>query len=147
MTAFTKYPGVGVKTASCVMLFCMRRPSFAVDTHIYRLCKWLGWVPSTASRDETFSHCEVRIPDRLKYPLHQQLIAHGRTCGRCRAATGEGGEGWDSVDCPINDIVVRTGKRKVVNPMNKRKSIGKSNKFKRINSNEDEDDFEKELTD
>ncbi|KAL8646143.1 MAG: hypothetical protein Q9210_006302, partial [Variospora velana] len=36
------YPGIGVKTTSCVLMFCLRRPSFAVDTHVFRLCKWLG---------------------------------------------------------------------------------------------------------
>ncbi|KAL8993312.1 MAG: hypothetical protein Q9188_007363 [Gyalolechia gomerana] len=47
-TAFNhmlRYPGIGVKTASCVTLFCLRRPSFAVDTHVFRLCQWLGWGP------------------------------------------------------------------------------------------------------
>ncbi|KAL9599636.1 MAG: hypothetical protein Q9219_003720 [cf. Caloplaca sp. 3 TL-2023] len=53
-----RYPGVGVKTASCVTLFCLRRPSFAVDTHVFRLCRWLGWVPENATRDSTFNHCE-----------------------------------------------------------------------------------------
>ncbi|KAL8930891.1 MAG: hypothetical protein Q9211_007200, partial [Gyalolechia sp. 1 TL-2023] len=60
-TAFNhmlRYPGIGVKTASCVTLFCLRRPSFAVDTHVFRLCQWLGWVPKKANRDTTFQHCE-----------------------------------------------------------------------------------------
>ncbi|KAL8745957.1 MAG: hypothetical protein Q9190_001954, partial [Brigantiaea leucoxantha] len=60
-----RYPGVGVKTASCVTMFCLRRPSFAVDTHVFRLAKWLGWVPPHATRDTTFMHCEVRVPEEL----------------------------------------------------------------------------------
>jgi endonuclease III len=106
-----KYPGIGPKTASCVLLFCMQRPSFAVDTHVFRLCKWLGWVPEKASRNTTYSHCEVRVPNELKYELHQLFIMHGRRCPRCRAATGEGGEGW-GIGCPIDHLVKRTGKRK-----------------------------------
>ncbi|KAL8957818.1 MAG: hypothetical protein Q9193_005006, partial [Seirophora villosa] len=47
------YPGIGVKTTSCVLMFCLRRPSFAVDTHVFRLCSWLGWVPPRADRDKT----------------------------------------------------------------------------------------------
>ena len=110
--ALTKYPGIGPKTASCVLLFCMQRPSFAVDTHVFRLCKWLNWVPpDKATRNTTYSHCEVRIPDHLKYPLHQLMIRHGKTCPRCRAATGEGGGDWDK-GCPIDHLVKRTGKRK-----------------------------------
>ena len=112
--AFAKlitYPGIGVKTASCTLLFCMQRPSFAVDTHVFRLCKWLGWVPPTATRDTTFAHCDVRVPDKLKYSLHQLLIKHGKECGRCRAITGEGSEVWEE-GCVIDDLVTRTGKKK-----------------------------------
>ena len=112
LNALIKYPGIGPKTASCVLLFCMQRPSFAVDTHVFRLCKWLNWVPpDKATRNTAYSHCEVRVPDQLKYPLHQLLIRHGKTCPRCRAATSEGSEGWDK-GCPIDHLVKRTGKRK-----------------------------------
>lgn len=112
MEEMTKLPGIGVKTASCVILFCMKRPSFAVDTHVWRHCKWLGWVPETATRDQTFSHCEVRVPDHLKYSLHQLFLKHGKTCGRCRANTSAGTEDWKNTDCPIDHLLNRTGKRK-----------------------------------
>lgn len=125
--AMTKYPGIGPKTASCVLLFCLQRPSFAVDTHVFRLCSWLGWVPPPGdpaglppggkgkfagpNRNSTYAHCEVRVPDKLKYPLHQLLIKHGKTCPRCRAITGENSEGWDK-GCVIDHLVKRTGVRK-----------------------------------
>ncbi|EMD88916.1 hypothetical protein COCC4DRAFT_137535 [Bipolaris maydis ATCC 48331] len=125
--ALTKYPGIGPKTASCVLLFCLQRPSFAVDTHVFRLCKWLGWVPPPGdsrglapgakgtfagpTRNSTYAHCEVRIPDHLKYQLHYLLIKHGKSCPRCRAITGESSEGWDK-GCPIEHLVQRTGGRK-----------------------------------
>lgn len=125
--ALTKYPGIGPKTASCVLLFCLQRPSFAVDTHVFRLCSWLGWVPppgdpvglkpgakgvfAGATRNSTYAHCEVRVPDHLKYPLHQLLIKHGKSCPRCRAITGESSEGWEK-GCPIEHLVQRTGERK-----------------------------------
>lgn len=116
-----KYPGIGPKTASCVLLFCLQRPSFAVDTHVFRLCRYLGWVPSDGEakdkgwprveRNTTYSHCDVRIPDDLKYALHYLLIKHGKTCGRCRAATGMGSEGWKK-GCPIEHLVQRHGAKK-----------------------------------
>ncbi|KAF2223574.1 DNA glycosylase, partial [Elsinoe ampelina] len=122
--AFNKlvsYPGIGPKTASCVLLFCLQRPSFAVDTHVFRLCRYLAWVPSDAEakehgwpkveRNSTYSHCEVMVPDELKYALHQLLIKHGKTCGRCRAATGMGSEGWKK-GCPIEHLVKRHGAKK-----------------------------------
>lgn len=78
MSRLTSYPGVGVKTASCVLLFNFGRGSFAVDTHVWRLCRWLGWVPNHASRNQTYSHCEVRIPDEMKYDLHGLFWKHGK---------------------------------------------------------------------
>ncbi|EEA26840.1 hypothetical protein EYB25_002128 [Talaromyces marneffei] len=115
MLELIKYPGIGPKTAACVVLFCLQRPCFAVDTHIFRICKWLGWLPSSDTKRVTeimaFSHLEVRIPDHLKYPLHQLLIRHGKSCPRCRAITGEKSEGWEN-GCVIDHLVKRTGKRK-----------------------------------
>jgi amidophosphoribosyltransferase len=112
MEAMMQYPGIGVKTASCVALFCMRRPSLAVDTHVFRLLKWLHWVPPTVKGEiAAFSHVEVRVPDEMKYALHQLFIKHGKTCPRCRAATGETSEDWDK-GCIIDHLVTRTGKRK-----------------------------------
>lgn len=112
MEAMMQYPGIGVKTSSCVALFCMRRPSLAVDTHVFRLLKWLNWVPPTVKGEiAAFSHVEVRVPDELKYALHQLFIKHGKTCPRCRAATGETSEDWDK-GCIIDHLVTRTGKRK-----------------------------------
>ncbi|GAA6040469.1 hypothetical protein JCM8097_004564 [Rhodosporidiobolus ruineniae] len=40
---------VGIKTASCVLLFCLGRDSFAVDTHVWRITQSLGWLPSNGS--------------------------------------------------------------------------------------------------
>jgi endonuclease III len=159
--ALTKYPGIGPKTASCVLLFCLQRPSFAVDTHVFRLCKWLGWVPSPGdpaglapgakgkfagpTRNSTYAHCEVRVPDDLKYPLHQLLIKHGKSCPRCRAITGESSEGW-SKGCPIEHLVQRSGVRKEgADPPSKAAKGKKTNaRKKRVESDEES---EAELTD
>lgn len=140
----TRYPGIGPKTASCVLLFCLQRPSFAVDTHVFRLCKWLNWVPPPGepaglapgakgtfagpTRNSTYAHCEVRVPDDLKYPLHQLLIRHGKSCPRCRAITGEGSAKWDE-GCPIEHLVQRTGGRKEgTSPAKAKKSKAKGRK-------------------
>lgn len=143
---FLTYPGIGVKTSSCVMLFCMKRPSFAVDTHIFRLCQWLGWVPENATRDKTFSHCEVKIPNELKYGLHQLFIKHGKTCGRCRAITGESSEGWAKA-CVIDHLVKRTGARKGGKDSPKKKSPVKKGKKakKEVTSSEEEGGEEEEI--
>ncbi|KAG9241608.1 DNA glycosylase [Calycina marina] len=107
MTYLTGLPGVGVKTAACVLLFNFKRPCYAVDTHVFRFSKWLGWVPKSAKVNQTFSHLEVRIPDHLKYSLHQVFLRHGKSCARCSGRTKQGGKLWDECECPIDHLVDR----------------------------------------
>lgn len=85
MTEMLSFQGVGPKTASCVLLFCLRRESFAVDTHVHRITGLLGWRPAKASRDETHQHLDAMIPDEDKYGLHILLVSHGKKCEECRA--------------------------------------------------------------
>ncbi|KAH8662065.1 DNA glycosylase [Xylariales sp. PMI_506] len=108
---FVQYPGVGVKTAACVALFCLQRPCFAVDTHVFRLSRWLGWVPQNADEENTFKHLEVRCPNKLKYGLHQLFIRHGKTCHRCNDKSYQGTDKWNQVICPLEALLDRFGKR------------------------------------
>ncbi|KAM0276542.1 hypothetical protein ACHAQH_006643 [Verticillium albo-atrum] len=85
MRELISFQGVGPKTASCVLLFCLKRESFAVDTHVWRITGLLGWRPKSASRDETYAHLDVRIPDEDKYGLHILLVKHGKVCDECKA--------------------------------------------------------------
>lgn len=85
MQEMLSFQGVGPKTASCVLLFCLQRESFAVDTHVWRITGLLGWRPKNASRDETHAHLDVMIPDEDKYGLHILLVTHGKRCDECRA--------------------------------------------------------------
>lgn len=84
MQELLSYDGVGPKTASCVLLFCLERDSFAVDTHVYRLSRLLGWVPATADRVLAQAHLDLRIPAGLKYGLHVLMVQHGRACKGCK---------------------------------------------------------------
>ena len=72
------YKGVGAKTISCVLLFCLGRADFPVDTHVWKIALALGWVPKTADRDGTYAHLNTRVPDELKYALHVLLVEHGK---------------------------------------------------------------------
>lgn len=161
LMAMQKYPGIGVKTAACVALFCMQKPCFAVDTHVFRLCRYLGWVPpkdedvaqGEKKRPEvnevnTFKHCEVRIPENLKYGLHQLFWDHGNHCGRCRAITGETSEGWADANCPIEHLVKRYGEKKggMASPMKEGGKAAKGMGRKERNI-EDEDEDEEDIAD
>jgi endonuclease III len=110
---FVRYPGVGIKTAACVTLFSLQRPCFAVDTHVFRMSKWLGWVPQKTDEDKTFGHLDVRCPDQLKYGLHQLFIQHGKKCYRCNDMSFKGTEAWDSAVCPLEELLDRFSKRTV----------------------------------
>ncbi len=79
----TGFPGVGVKTASCVLLFSLGRPVFPVDTHVHRLSLRLGLVPPGTDKDGTHYLLAEVIPDGIVYQLHINMIEHGRK--RCKA--------------------------------------------------------------
>ncbi|KAK8086030.1 hypothetical protein PG994_001004 [Apiospora phragmitis] len=90
MAEMLGFQGVGPKTASCVLLFCLRRESFAVDTHVYRLTGLLGWLPKkngkiSANREQAQAHLDACVPAEDKYGLHVLLIRHGKDCGECKA--------------------------------------------------------------
>ena len=78
-------PGVGRKTAACVLLFSYGRPDVPVDTHVYRVCTRLDLWPEKTSFDA--AHDEMlRLLGRNgtgqdAYEAHVGLIRHGRrTC-------------------------------------------------------------------
>lgn len=84
-TTLLSFQGVGPKTASCVVLFCLQRESFAVDTHVFRISKLLGWVPKEADREKAQAHLETKVPPEDKYALHILMVSHGKVCGECKA--------------------------------------------------------------
>ncbi len=70
--------GVGPKTAAIVLLFALGRPAFPVDTHIHRVTQRLGLIPDKTSREKAHRLLEERVPQKLYYPFHIELIKHGR---------------------------------------------------------------------
>ena len=79
-------PGVGRKTAACVLLFSYGRPEVPVDTHVYRVGTRLRLFRPRASFEE--AHDELfRNADGPQdaYELHVLLIRHGRRLCTARA--------------------------------------------------------------
>jgi len=79
----TSLPGVGRKTARCVMLYALGRPTCPVDTHVWRVMQRLGFAPARQWNDQDARHLEESIPEQLRPSLHVTLVAHGRSV--CRA--------------------------------------------------------------
>lgn len=75
----TSLPGVGPKTAACVLAFSMGRAAFPVDTHVHRVVTRLGWVPAGATAEKAYRLLAPRVPADIRYDLHLALIVHGRT--------------------------------------------------------------------
>jgi len=71
-------PGVGPKTAACVLLFHLARPVFPIDTHVGRLLRRLGIIAPDVSIDSAHRLLENILPETWVYPLHVHLITHGR---------------------------------------------------------------------
>jgi len=80
----TSLPGVGPKTAACVLLFAMGCDIFPVDTHVWRIAKRLGWIPDSFDRNETYAALGERVPPPLRHELHVNLVRHGRAICRAR---------------------------------------------------------------
>lgn len=86
----TKFKGIGVKTASCVLLFSFGRNVCPVDTHVHRILNRVG-VVKTNSPDKTFNQIKDFIPENYGHTLHTNLLRLGREiclpknprCGIC----------------------------------------------------------------
>lgn len=73
----TDYNGIGVKTASCVLLFSMERNVCPVDTHVHRTTNRIGLV-STKTPDKTFVILNENLPGGIAHQFHTNLIRLGR---------------------------------------------------------------------
>lgn len=71
-------PGVGPKTAACVLLFSLGRPFFPVDTHVHRIAIRLGLVPPRATAIAAQAALGEAIAPAAVYQTHLDLIRHGR---------------------------------------------------------------------
>jgi endonuclease III len=88
----TALPGVGLKTARCVLMYSLSRHVFPVDANVNRVLSRLGFAAGRRLTDDEHNEIQSRIPPRLRYSLHVNLVAHGRAvcrpvrpaCDRCR---------------------------------------------------------------
>jgi endonuclease-3 len=71
-------PGVGPKTAACVLLFSLGKPVLPVDTHILRVAKRLGLIDSRVSAEKAHEILGDMVPAKYVYQFHINMIEHGR---------------------------------------------------------------------
>ncbi len=94
MEELIKLPGVGRKTASCVLGYAFKKPAIAVDIHVFRIAHRLGWVAGeTTERVE--DELKALVPEELWREVNRVIVQHGRAICRPRKP-----ECWR---CPIRD--------------------------------------------
>ena len=90
-----KLPGVGRKTANVVLNTAFHQETFAVDTHIFRVCNRTGLAPGKDVL-EVERKLEKVVPQPFRLNAHHWLILHGRYICKARKP-----ECWR---CPVIDL-------------------------------------------
>lgn len=91
-----RFKGVGPKTASIVLQFSLGKPSFPVDTHIYRVTGRLGLRPEKMTVEDTHHFMESLFPPESYYACHLNIIRLGREICHARKP--------DCNNCPLINI-------------------------------------------
>jgi endonuclease-3 len=94
LQALQDLPGVGRKTANVVLNVAFGEPTFAVDTHVFRVANRTGLAPGRTPA-EVEAGLQRRVPPPYRVDAHHWLILHGRyvclarkpLCERCRVAS------------------------------------------------------------
>ena len=95
MEELTSLPGVGPKTANCVLVFGYGIPAIPVDTHVHRIANRLG-VVQTRTPEATEERLRETVDERYWIPLNPLLVQHGQNLCRPR--------GPRCTECPICDL-------------------------------------------
>jgi endonuclease-3 len=88
-------PGVGRKTANVVLNTAFGEETFAVDTHVFRVCNRTGLAPGKTV-DDVEAKLEKIVPQPFRRDAHHWLILHGRYTCKARLP-----ECWR---CPVIDL-------------------------------------------
>jgi endonuclease-3 len=89
----TSIGGVGVKTASVVLMMSFGMPLMPVDRHVERVSKRIGLIPPKVSAVEAHDRYLALLEPEQCYPLHVGLITHGRNLCDARSPRCD--------ECPI----------------------------------------------
>lgn len=89
----TTLPGVGIKTAKCVMMYAMDRSVLPIDTHVARIATRLGLLDPEVPVGRRHDLLEAVVAPVHRYDFHVNAIAHGRAVCRAQAPR--------CIDCPI----------------------------------------------
>jgi endonuclease-3 len=72
------FPGVGPKTAACVLLFACNQPVLPVDTHVHRVSRRLGLIAERTTAEKAHADLAKLVPRKSVLDFHVHLVWHGR---------------------------------------------------------------------
>jgi endonuclease-3 len=90
-----KLPGVGRKTANCVLVYGFQKPAIPVDVHVHRISNRLGLV-KTKNPEETEVELEKIVPREYWIELNDLMVQFGQTICRPQSPRHK--------ECPLQDI-------------------------------------------
>lgn len=88
--ALVSLPGVGRKTANCVLCYAFNIPAIAVDTHVHRISNRLGLVKTKIPEETEKSLLEI-LPRKYWLDINELMVKFGQRmclprspkCGKC----------------------------------------------------------------
>ena len=91
LEGMTSLPGVGRKTANCMLNYAFGKSAVAVDIHVFRISNRLGWV-KTSSPEKTEQELMRILPKKLWNKVNMLLVDHGQNvcfpikpnCSECK---------------------------------------------------------------
>ncbi len=88
-------PGVGRKTASCVMVYGFRKKALPVDTHVHRISNRIGLI-QTKTPEESEKELWKIVPEKYIMYYNEFMVKHGQNV--CKPI------GPRCQKCPINEL-------------------------------------------
>ena len=77
MEELLQLPGVGRKTASCVLIYAYNKPAIAVDTHVHRISNRIGLV-ATKTPEQTEQALMQLLPKEKWIDVNEVFVKHGQ---------------------------------------------------------------------
>lgn len=84
MEELLSLPGVGRKTASCVLSYAFGVPTIAVDTHVFRITRRLGWTRGK-NPERVEADLKQLVPKKLWSEINRTMVRFGRDV--CKGGT------------------------------------------------------------
>ena len=95
MKNLLELPGVGRKTANCVLVYGFQKPAIPVDVHVHRISNRLGLV-NTKNPEETEVELEKIVPREYWIELNDLMVQFGQTICRPQSPRHE--------ECPLQEL-------------------------------------------